>query len=73
MTRLSDAARAEIAAAVKIVREDKAKTVPPKDPKVPVPPKDGEPPPPKDPKTEEPPPAKRGIFWGNRLHETEEK
>ena len=65
--KLSAEAKAEIAAAVAIIKSDRTGT-PPADP---TPPKDGAPPPPKPPKAkDEPKPeVKRGLFWGDRLHQ----
>jgi len=78
---LTDEAKAEIAAAIKILREDgvhihktyaqfqKTLENPPKkeETEPPAPPKDGDPPPPKDGPTE--PPKKAGLWWGNRSHD----
>lgn len=76
---LTAEAKAEISAAIAIVREDKfskyARTVlkghapvppadPPKDPPTDPPKKDGpEPPPAKDPPNDPPPKPKRGLWW----------
>lgn len=64
---LSEAARAEIAEAIRIVKEDREKTPP-----VPPAPKDGDPPPVKDKADEEAPVLRPGLWWGKRLHETSE-
>lgn len=72
MAKLSDAARAEIAEAVRIVKEDKANNPPAPDKVNPPAPKDGDPPPPKDKTDEDPPNIKPGLWWGKRLHDTGE-
>lgn len=63
--KLSEAAKAEIAAAIAIIKSDRGT------PTDPTPPKEGDPPPPKPPKAkDEPKPEiKRGLFWGDRLHQ----
>jgi hypothetical protein len=75
---MSDEAKAELAAAIKIAREDglhvhktyaqyMAKKDAPVDPPAPTDPpapKDGDPPPPKEGPTD--PPKKKGLWWGDR-------
>lgn len=79
MSKLSDAARAEIAEAVRILREDgvhihktyaefqkslETKTDPPQPPED----TEGKPPPAKEPPAEPPAePGKRSLWWGDRL------
>lgn len=69
---LTDEARAEIAAAVAIVREDRfeqfvrGRLQGPASDKSPKP---GDPPPPKTDDGSGPKPEKRGLFWGDRLNE----
>lgn len=79
MADLTDEAKAEIADAIRILREDgvhihksyaaflksqEGKTDPPKNDPPKDPSTEGEPPPVKDQKTD--PPAKKGIWWGDR-------
>ncbi len=74
MPKLSKAAQDEIREAIRIVKEDKAKSNGSPNPAPPPePPMDGAPPPDKTPKTDEPPKNVRpGLWWGTRLHDTGE-
>lgn len=79
MADLTDEAKAEIADAIRILREDgmhihrtyaaflksqEEPKDPPVDPKIDPPKTEGEPPPVKDEKTEKP--VKKGLWWGDR-------
>ena len=71
MADLTDEAKAEIADAVRIVREDRQfsmlqKLSGSKESATPPDPSKGNPPPPKDPATEPPSPKKAGLWWGDR-------
>lgn len=74
---LTDEARAEIAEAIRIVREDRFESFVRgrlQGPKSDTDPKPGDPPPPKTgnapPNPDDKTPPKRGLFWGDRLNES---
>lgn len=69
---LTDEAKAAIAEAVRIVREDRFEAFV-RGKVAPEPPKDGPPAPPAKPEpTTEPPKQKKGLWWGDALQEPSE-
>lgn len=72
MSELTDEAKAEIAEAVRIVREDRFEAYV-RDRLGATPPTNGPPAPPAKPEpTTEPPKEKKGLWWGDALNEPKE-